>query len=122
MLKRFFAGLTILLLVFVVFLTGFDASAQDIVTGTRTASTGKEAGQIHLKFERRGSKGDNHQMDQNFALAELQGLSHEQVLRGGTVKFSPVREAGTIECEGSFQDGKGSGTFRFRGNQALLRQ
>ena len=116
---KILAGITFLL-GFVVFLAGFNVSAQDVVTGTWSSSPGKEAGQIHLKFERRGSKGDDHQMDQSFALAELQGLSPEQVLRGGAVKFSLVREAGTIECEGSFKDGKGSGTFRFQVNQAFV--
>jgi hypothetical protein len=31
-----------------------------------------------------------------------------------------VREAGRIDCEGSFQNGKGSGTFVFTGNQAFI--
>jgi hypothetical protein len=31
-----------------------------------------------------------------------------------------VREAGRIDCEGSFQNGKGSGTFRFTGNQSFV--
>jgi hypothetical protein len=42
------------------------------------------------------------------------------VRRGGPVKFSLVREAGRIDCEGSFQNEKGSGTFRFTGNQAFV--
>jgi hypothetical protein len=50
----------------------------------------------------------------------LQGLTREQVLNGGGVKFSLVREAGTIDCEGSFQNGKGFGTFRFTGNQNFV--
>ena len=36
------------------------------------------------------------------------------------MSFSLVREAGTIECEGGFQNGKGSGTYRFTGNQAFV--
>src|SRR5262249_29662564 len=56
----------------------------------------------------------------SYDLAELQGLSREQVAGGGPVRFSLVREAGTIDCEGSFQNGKGSGTFRFTGNQGFL--
>ncbi len=58
-------------------------------------------------------------MGQTYDFAEL-GLTREQVLRGGPVKFSLVREAGTIECEGSFQNSKGSGTFRFTGSQAFV--
>ena len=58
-------------------------------------------------------------MGQTYDFAEL-GLSREQVLRGGPVKFSLVREAGTIECEGSFENRKGSGTYRFTGSQAFV--
>ena len=61
-----------------------------------------------------------HSMGQTYDFSELQGLSREQALNGGAVKFSLVREAGTIDCEGSFQDGRGSGTFRFTGSQAFV--
>jgi hypothetical protein len=50
----------------------------------------------------------------------LQGLTHDQVVSGGAVKFSLVREAGTISCEGTFQNGKGAGTFRFTANQSFI--
>src|SRR2546423_7075273 len=59
-------------------------------------------------------------MGQTYDFAELQGLSREQVLSGGPAKFSLVREAGTIDFEGSFQNGNGSGTFRFTGNQSFV--
>ena len=59
-------------------------------------------------------------MGQTFDFADLQGLSREQALSGGAVKFSLVREAGRIDCEGSFQNGKGSGTFRFTGNSSFV--
>jgi len=59
-------------------------------------------------------------MGQTYDFADLQGLSREQVLGGGAVKFSLVREAGRIDCEGSFQNGKGSGTFRFTGDQSFV--
>jgi hypothetical protein len=59
-------------------------------------------------------------MGSTYDYAELQGLGREQAERGGAVRFSLVREAGTIECEGSFQNGKGSGTFRFTPNQSFV--
>jgi hypothetical protein len=59
-------------------------------------------------------------MGQTYDFADLQGLSREQAVNGGPVKFSLVREAGRIDCEGSFQNGKGSGTFRFTGNQSFV--
>jgi hypothetical protein len=97
-----------------------NAVAQDVMTGDWTASLQDKSGKINLNFERRSDKGGKHQMGQTFDFADLQGLSREQALSGGAVKFSLVREAGRIDCEGSFQNGKGSGTFRFTGNQSFV--
>ena len=74
---------------------------------------------INLNFERHSDRGRN-QMGQTYDFSDLQGLSREQVLSGGAVRFSLVREAGRIDCEGSFQNGKGSGTFTFTGNQGFI--
>ncbi|HEY2961481.1 MAG TPA: hypothetical protein VGJ37_03660 [Pyrinomonadaceae bacterium] len=95
-------------------------AAQTSVTGTWTASVAKENNKINLSFERNSEKSGRHQTGQTFDFADLQGLSREQALNGGPVNFSLVREAGRIDCEGSFQDGKGSGTFRFTGNAAFV--
>lgn len=98
-----------------------NAIAQKVITGDWTASVGQDnAGKIHLNLEQRSDKRGRHQMGQTFEFADLQGLSREQALSGGPVKFSLVREAGRIDCEGSFQNGKGSGTFRFTGNQSFV--
>ena len=59
-------------------------------------------------------------MGQDYDFADLQGLSREQASGGGPVRFSLVREAGRIDFEGGFQNGKGSGTFRFTGNQGFV--
>ena len=96
------------------------ADAQSAVTGTWTASISKDDYKINLSFERRSERGHRNQMGQTYDFADLQGLSREQVLSGGPVSFSLVREAGRIDCEGSFQNGKGSGTFRFTGNAAFV--
>jgi len=102
-------------------LSGSTVIAQNVLTGDWTASLGKDnSSKIHLNFERRSEKGNKNQMGQSYDFADLQGLSREQALSGGPVKFSLVREAGTIDCEGTFQDGKGSGTFRFTGNQSFV--
>lgn len=108
---------------------GFSGNPQSVATGDWTASlsskdSGRDAtndsGKIHLNFERRTDKGGRHQNGQSYDFADLQGLSREQVVSGGVVKFSLVREAGTIVCAGSFQNGKGSGTFSFAGNQSFV--
>ncbi len=75
---------------------------------------------IYLDFERPTTNGHRSQMGQTFPFTELQGLTREQAVSGGPVKFSLVREAGTISCEGTFQSGKGAGTFRFTGNQSFI--
>jgi hypothetical protein len=93
--------------------------AQNTTTGTWTASVSKDKDRINLSFERRTDKGGRHQHGQTYDFSELQGLSREQT-NSGTVSFSLVREAGRIDCEGSFQNGTGSGTFRFTGNAAFV--
>jgi hypothetical protein len=113
---RFVVGLA-----FIVLVAGTNVSAQNEMTGDWTASTGKsDSGKINLNFERRTSKGGRNQMGQSYKFTDLEGLSSEQVANGGAVKFSLVREAGRIDCEGSFQNGKGSGTFRFTGNPSFV--
>jgi hypothetical protein len=98
---------------------GYQVTTQDVITGEWTASLVDGNSRINVDFERLAAKRGRHQMGQTYDFAEL-GLSREQVLSGGPAKFSLVREAGRIDCEGSFQNGKGSGTFRFAGNQSFL--
>jgi Arc/MetJ-type ribon-helix-helix transcriptional regulator len=109
-------------LIFIVLVAGAQAAlAQNTLTGEWTASIAREkSDRINLSFKRQTEKGSKNQMGTSFDFTDLQGLSREQVMNGGPVKFSLAREAGTIECEGSFQNGKGSGTFRFTGNQGFV--
>ena len=109
----------VLSLLTVVLVTSFatlNLSAQNPVTGEWTASLSKDKSKLNLDFVRSGKKG---RFDQSLELAEL-GLTREQIEAGGPVRFSLTREAGTVDAEGSFQDGKGSGTFRFTGSSAFV--
>ena len=99
---------------------GSSAAVQNVLTGEWKASLSDNKSRLNLNLALRKEKGGKHQMGQDYDFSELQGLSREQALSGGQVRFSIVREAGTIECEGSFQNEKGSGTFRFTGSQAFL--
>lgn len=101
--------------------------AQDVITGTWTSNTKTwskdgtgtpDRERINLSFKRETSKGHN-QHGSDFAYADLQGLAYEQA-QDGRANFSLRREAGTIECEGTFTGGKGSGTFRFTPTQAFI--
>ena len=117
-----FFVLSLALLVSIAGLVSVTASsvpAQSILTGDWKASIDNNS-RLHLNLERRSEKGGRNQMGQTYDFSELQGLTREQALSGGPVRFSLIREAGTIECEGSFQNGKGSGTFRFTGSQAFV--
>ena len=82
-------------------------------------SVSRTDGKIHISFER--SRGDNRrsQHGSSFAYSELQGLTADQT-QNGPVRFRLVREAGTVEAEGTFVNGKGSGTFTFIPDQGYL--
>ena len=101
-------------------ITDYNVAAQSAITGEWTASPNKNDSKLNLNFERKSSKGGKHQNGQSYEFSELQGLTREQASQNGPVRFSLVREAGTIECEGSFQNGKGSGTFRFSPSQTFV--
>ncbi|HSK65125.1 MAG TPA: hypothetical protein VK893_14830 [Pyrinomonadaceae bacterium] len=94
-------------------------AAQSTLTGAWTASVSKEGNKLKLNLEREHKRGKSN-MGQDFDFTDLQGLTREQALNGGPVNFSLVREAGKIDLEGSFQNGKGSGTFRFTPNAAFV--
>jgi len=100
------------------------ATAQSVLTGEWTASLVDDKSRINLNFGQstetaRTGERWKHQFGQTYDFAEL-GLSRDQVMKGGPVAFTLAREAGTISCEGSFQNGKGSGTFRFTRNPGLV--
>jgi hypothetical protein len=93
--------------------------AQDRVEGTWKADTKvQESGKIHLSFERKTENGRN-QHGSNFTYADLQGLTADNA-QNGKVNFRLVREAGTIDCEGSFTNGVGAGTFTFSPNSGFV--
>jgi len=95
--------------------------AQATLTGDwkAEAQSGKNPDKIQLSFESRSEKGRN-QHGSSYNYADLQGLSREQTASGGAVKFSLLREAGTIECEGNFQNNRGAGSFRFTANPQFV--
>jgi hypothetical protein len=119
--NRYFLGLALITtLMLLVWIAGINAGAQTSTSGEWTATiSSKDSSKIHLNF-RRGDKGHKNQTGQNYEFSELQGLTREQAMGSGPVSFSLVREAGRIDCEGTFQNGKGSGTFRFTGNAAFV--
>lgn len=123
---RFGVSLTFAaILALVASLPTLTATAQNVTTGVWTASLEKQESGLNLNFSsesrvtQSGEGYGRHEFGQTYQFAEL-GLSRDQVMKGGPVSFSLVREAGTIACEGTFQNGKGSGTFRFTRNAAFV--
>lgn len=97
----------------------FHAHAQTAITGEWTAhvSTGTPAGRINLNFSRQSEKGGFNMSGDTYALTELQGPTLDTKSAAKTdVKFSVVREAGTITCEGVFTGGRGTGFWTFTPN------
>jgi hypothetical protein len=112
---------------FVIFVLGsYVIVAQNVITGDWKSDTRSEDSdkvqqspdKIQLSFEIRTDKGGRNQHGSSFLYSDLQGLTREQA-QNGRANFSVVREAGTIQCEGSFTNGKGAGTFRFTPNYAF---
>jgi hypothetical protein len=105
-------------LVLLTWIAATNAGAQSTLTGDWTAAVSKE--KLQLNMERRSERGGRNNMGHPYEFSDFQGLTREQATNGGPVNFSLVREAGRIDFEGSFQNGKGSGTFKFTGNQSFI--
>jgi len=113
-------ALRLLSFAFVIFVIGsYVIVAQNVITGNWSGDTKDEnPDKIQLNFEIRTDKGGRNNHGSSFAYSDLQGLSRDQA-QNGKVSFSLVREAGTIQCDGVFTNGKGTGTFRFTPNYAF---
>jgi hypothetical protein len=98
------------------------AAAQQTFTGTWTASVNRDGADDRLNFNirRRDEDGESN-MGHDFAFSDFQGLSRDQVMASTDtrVTFRLVREAGTIECEGSFRAGRGAGSWRLSPNASF---
>src|SRR4051794_19858371 len=119
-------ALTLSGLLFIVIVFGsITIVAQETITGTWNAEvrTGKlnreDTGRIQLNFSRKRESG-NSQNGSTYEYSDLQGLTREQALGEGKVSFRLVREAGTVSCEGSFLDGRGTGVFTFTPDMSFV--
>ncbi|MBV8859425.1 MAG: hypothetical protein JOZ02_21005 [Acidobacteria bacterium] len=96
-----------------------EKSGEDVDERDWEKSDGKRDG-LHLSLERRTERGGRNEMGQTYDFSELQGLTREQAQGSGPVKFALVREAGRVDLEGSFQNGRGSGTFTFTPDRGFV--
>src|SRR5262244_1705948 len=54
-------------------------------------------------------------------LSQLRGLTAAEMRAdGGMARFEITRDAGTLQCEGWFKNGRGAGTFVFKPNRNYL--
>lgn len=119
--NRFFIGMALITsLALLVWIAGANVTAQSTTSGDWTAHLSSKDSKLQLNLERRSGKGHRNQMGQSYEFSDFQGLTREQVQNGGPVSFSLVREAGRIDLEGTFQNGRGSGTFRFTPNLSFV--
>ena len=108
--------------------------AQSAITGTWTAnnynwnrkkkdSTKSRDTHIQLSFRyeiTKNGKTHNNQHGSTYAFDRISGLTKAQTEGSSSeVSFRIVREAGTIECQGVFRNGKGIGEFRFVPNKSF---
>jgi hypothetical protein len=119
--NRFFIGMALITsIALLIWIAGAKVTAQSTMSGDWTAHLSSNDAKLQLNMERRSNKAGRNQMGQSFEFSDFQGLTREQAQAGGPVSFSLVREAGRIDFEGSFQNGKGSGTFRFTPNAGFI--
>ncbi|HEV7645794.1 MAG TPA: hypothetical protein VGO50_17780 [Pyrinomonadaceae bacterium] len=84
----------------------------------------KNPGKMYFSFQRRSDKdGEHYNMmsSRDMALGEFQGLPADVASAPKTtINFSIVREAGTFQCEGVFNEGKGVGFWTLTPNPKFI--
>lgn len=111
------SSLNLLSIAFIIIVIGkLVIIAQSSVTGEWKADARPDKadreGKIQLNLSRTTNGEHKNQFGSSFEYSELQGLTRSQT-ENGNVTFRLVREAGTVNFQGSFTNGKGTGTFTF---------
>jgi len=118
--KNFLFQLSSVFFIIFVFGSYVIVAQQSAVTGTwRANARDNKEGKINVTFERQTESGGRNQMGHTYDYSDFQGLSASQT-QNGNVSFRLIREAGTIDAQGTFTDGKGSGTFTFLPNRGFI--
>src|SRR6185295_14986391 len=95
-------------------------AAQGSITGTWIVELKPGTDFVYFSIHRRSERGSNHSSSSDIRADSLKGLTQAQASGSGSVvSFQVVREAGTLNCEGWFKEGKGSGSFTFVPNQSF---
>jgi uncharacterized protein (UPF0335 family) len=96
--------------------------AQTAITGEWVAQTSTEKpGDLYFMLQRHTKDGDTNMSSRDIPLGEFQGLAADALTSAKTnVSFSIAREAGTFQCEGYFNQGKGAGTWTLIPNPKFI--
>ncbi|MFC3711796.1 hypothetical protein ACFOMD_04390 [Sphingoaurantiacus capsulatus] len=88
-----------------------------------SVSPSKRDGQVQLSLRYRTDRSDSRH-SRPVPFADLQGLSAAQLAStsGGPARFRIVREAGSLDCNGVFKGGRGTGDCRFAPNAGYAAQ
>jgi hypothetical protein len=97
----------------------FSAAAQTQLRGTWTAEiSSKQPDQLQLNLYRQSKQS---QMGNSMNISEFRGLDRASIDAANTpVKFLLVRDAGSVQFDGTFNKGLGHGEFNFTANQEYL--
>ncbi len=105
------------------FVIAANITAQETLKGEWKASVKENStGKVHISFNglSEGNK-NNHQFGTSLKFDELDGITLAQTKGAKTnVNFRLSREAGIVQLTGTFEDGKGSGTWTFNSNPAFV--
>src|SRR5215475_11064361 len=76
-----------------------------------------------LELRQENARGGYWNNSFEIELGQLRGLNQSQAMSGGAVvQFQLVRDAGTLNCEGWFKDGKGAGHFTYAANPNFVNE
>ncbi len=96
-------------------------------TGTWKAKVSKKSNQkLNISFyKEKNTSSENRKRysisGSNFKISDLQGLTENQINGSNIpVNFSIVREAGTIQFSGTFNQGKGEGNYTFTADSNFI--
>lgn len=108
-------------LLLVLSLMGATARAEQF-SGTWSITPGDKAGEVHLRMDyRRADANGNEEWDESsdVPLSQLRGLSAADLNGNGARTFSMARDAGDFSAQGSFNGGRGGGTWTFVPNRGF---
>ncbi|REJ77359.1 MAG: hypothetical protein DWQ47_13305 [Acidobacteria bacterium] len=92
----------------------------DHATGDHDFEWNDGKSDIQITFRYSTSEGGNNSQGTGFSFDDLEGLTKAQAEGiSRAVNFRISREAGVIECTGTFENGRGSGTFTFVPNASF---